>query len=258
MGTTRSSGSLYASRSGALASIEFGHPASNSLNSELLERLQTEIRKFGEDESVHAILLQSEGERAFCAGASFDELMEVSTPENSTAFFGGFAGLINTLRKCPVPVVVRVHGKAVGGGVGLIAACDYALALESASIRLSEIGIGIAPLVIAPAVLRKTGTSGLAELALSPGEWKSAYWAKDKGLFARVFEKRAELDQESENFAAQLARHPREALCALKRALWEGTSHWDSLLSERAAETGRLALSAETQEALKRFKGKKA
>ena len=254
MGTTRSSGSLYASRSGALARIEFGHPASNSLNSELLARLQTEMNKFGDDDTVHTILIQSEGERAFCAGASFDELMEVSTPENSTAFFSGFAGLINTLRNCPVPVVARVHGKAVGGGVGLIAACDYALATEAASIRLSEIGIGIAPLVIAPAVMRKTGASGLSELSLAPGEWKSAYWAQEKGLFARVFEKRGDLDKESENFAAQLARHPRTALIALKRALWEGTAHWDSLLPERAAETGRLALSAETQQALKRFK----
>ena len=256
MGTTRTSGSLYASRSGALGSIEFGHPASNSLNSDLLARLQKEIKTFGEDPSIHTILIQSEGERAFCAGASFDELMAVSTPENSTAFFNGFAGLLNTLRNCPVPVVIRVHGKAVGGGVGLIAACDYALALESASIRLSEIGIGIAPLVIAPAVLRKTGASGLAELSLCPGEWKSAYWAQEKGLFARVFQKRSELDLESENFAAQLARYPRAALSALKRALWEGTAHWEALLPERAAETGRLALSPETQQALKRFKEK--
>lgn len=256
MSTSRKEGSLYTRRSGALATVEFGHPASNSFTSELLQRLHQEIVSLGGDTEIRAILLQSEGDRAFCAGASFDELIRVDSPESATAFFSGFAGVINAMRRCPIPIVARVHGKAVGGGVGLIAACDYALACEAASVRLSEVGIGIAPLVIAPAVMRKAGPSGLAELSLSPGEWKSAYWAQEKGLYARVFEKRKDLDSESENFAARLARHPRQALSALKQAIWEGTSHWESLLAERAAETGRLALSAETREALRRFREK--
>ena len=161
------------------------------------------------------------------------------------------------MRRCPKPIVARVHGKAVGGGVGLIAACDYALALEGASVRLSEISIGIAPLVIAPAVARKTGAAGLAELSLSPTEWKSAYWAQEKGLYARVFDSRQALDEEAEFFASQLASYPPAALTALKKALWEGTDHWGDLLPERAAETGRLALSETTQETLRKFKEKK-
>ena len=130
------------------------------------------------------------------------------------------------MRTCPKPIVGRVHGKAVGGGVGLIAACDYVLASEAASIRLSELGIGIAPLVIAPAVARKAGVSGLAALSLSPKEWKSAYWAREQGLFSRVFETRKELDAESEFFASQLASYSLDALIRMKQALWEGKDHW--------------------------------
>lgn len=256
MGTTRQQGSLYIRKTGALAIVEFGHPASNSLNSELLNRLISSMDDLSGDPEVAAILLQSEGERAFCAGASFDELLEVSTMEQSREFFSGFARLINAMRKCEKPIVGRVHGKAVGGGVGLIAACDYVFASEAASVRLSEIAIGIAPLVIAPAVSRKTGASGLAELSLDPTAWKSAYWAKEKGLFSRVFEKRSELDAEAENFALRLSEQVPAALTALKSAFWEGTGHWETLLMDRAVATGKLALSETTQKRLRAFKNK--
>jgi methylglutaconyl-CoA hydratase len=256
MGTTRNQGSLYTRFSGPLAVLEFGHPASNSLNSELLGRLVDQIHTLGTNPEVSVILLQSEGDMAFCAGASFDELLQVSTPEQSTEFFSGFARLINAMRTCPKPIVGKVHGKAVGGGVGLIAACDYVLASEAASIRLSELSIGIAPLVIAPAVKRKVGSDGLASLALSPKEWKSAYWALEKGLYSRVFETRKELDSEAEFFASQLAAYSDEALIRMKHALWEGTDHWEELLSQRAAITGKLALSETTQKTLRKFKDK--
>jgi methylglutaconyl-CoA hydratase len=256
MGTTRKQGSLYTSFSGPLAIVEFGHPASNSLNSELLMRLCNELGALGNNPEVTVILLQSEGDRAFCAGASFDELLQVATPEQSTEFFSGFARLVNAMRTCPKPIVGRVHGKAVGGGVGLIAACDYVLASEAASIRLSELSIGIAPLVIAPAVERKAGVSGLAALSLSPTEWKSAYWALEHGLFSKVFETRKELDEESEFFASRLATYPPQALINMKQALWAGTDHWGSLLPARAAQTGKLALSKTTQDTLRKFKDK--
>jgi methylglutaconyl-CoA hydratase len=254
MGTDRKEGSLYTRESGPLAIVEFGHPASNSLNTELLGRLCAEFDALGSRDEVSVILIQSEGDRAFCAGASFDELLQVKTPEDSAAFFSGFANLINAMRTCPKPIIGRIHGKAVGGGVGLIAACDYALASESASIRLSELSIGIAPLVIAPAVKRKAGTGGLSALSLSPKEWKSAYWAKEHGLFNKVFETRSELDKEAEFFASQLASCAPEALTQMKKALWEGTDHWETLLPERAALTGKLALSKITQENLRKFK----
>ncbi len=256
METTRKEGSLYTRFDGKLAILEFGHPSSNSLNSTLLDRICRELDALSVNPEVSAILIQSEGDRAFCAGASFDELLEVSTPEQSKIFFSGFARLINSMRTCHKPIVGKVHGKAVGGGVGLIAACDYVLASDKASLRLSELGIGIAPLVIAPAVARKAGVSGLAEMALAPSEWKSAYWAKERGLYSKVFESRASLDKESEFFARELASQSPEALKLIKQALWEGTEHWDRLLSDRAAMTGKLALSERAQKTIANFKNK--
>ena len=256
MGTSRKEGSLYTRIERTLAIVEFGHPSSNCLNSELLNRLCKEFEALGENPQVSAILIQSEGDRAFCAGASFDELLEVSTPDQSTVFFGGFARLINSMRTCPKPIVAKVQGKAVGGGVGLIASCDYVLASDKASLRLSELGIGIAPLVIAPAVARKAGISGLAEMALAPSEWKSAYWAKERGLFSKVFESRADLDKEAELFALELSAQSPEALKLMKLALWEGTEHWEGLLMERATLTGKLALSPNAQKNIADFKKK--
>jgi len=256
METTRKEGSLYTRFDGRLAILEFGHPSSNSLNSVLLDRICLELEALSANPEVSAILMQSEGDRAFCAGASFDELLEVSTPEQSKIFFSGFARLINSMRSCHKPIVGKVHGKAVGGGVGLIAACDYVLASDKASLRLSELGIGIAPLVIAPAVARKAGVSGLAEMALAPSEWKSAYWAKERGLYSKVFESRTSLDKESEFFARELASQSPEALSLIKQALWEGTEHWDHLLSDRATMTGKLALSERAQKTIAEFKNK--
>lgn len=254
MGTSRTNGSLYTRREQSIAVVEFGHPASNSFVSELLERLYTEIDKLSEDDSICAIVLQSEGERAFCAGASFDELIAISDLDQGKAFFRGFANVINSMRKCRKPIIGRVQGKTVGGGVGLAAACDYVFATEAASIRLSEISIGIAPLVIAPAVERKIGKAGLAELAFSPAEWKNAYWCREKGLFSKVFGSIKEMDKELDLYMAHLKRLSPQALQAMKKVLWEGTEHWNELLLSRAEMSGKLSLLPETKEILARIK----
>lgn len=254
MTTNRTQGSLYTRVENQVATIEFGHPASNSFTSELLDRLARELHELAGKQDVAVILLRSEGEKAFCAGASFDELVAIEDLDSGKAFFSGFAKVINAMRRCPQPIIGRVHGKAVGGGVGLIAACDYVFATETAAIRLSEITIGIAPLVIAPAVERKAGTSGLAELSLAPTQWKSAYWAQDHGLYAKVFENAGEMDKALDSYTAQLGAYNPEALAMLKKALWTNTDHWDELLDERAAASGSLALSPATKKALAKFK----
>lgn len=256
MGTSRLQGSLYTRIDNNCAIVEFGHPAGNSFVSELLERLYNELHKLSEDKSVSLIVLQSEGERAFCAGASFDELVAISNIEEGKAFFSGFAHVINAMRKNKKPIIGRVQGKAVGGGVGLIAACDYVFATEAASVKLSEISIGIAPLVIAPAVERKIGKSGLAELALAPMEWKNAYWAKDKGLYAKVFNSIAEMDKELDIFISTLRKCNPEALQKMKEVLWEGTEYWEELLLTRAFMSGELALSPATKSSLEKIRNK--
>ncbi len=252
--TDRSNGSLYTKIENRIATVEFGHPASNSFVSELLERLANEFDKLSKDAEVSIIILKSEGDRAFCAGASFDELVAISNLEEGKAFFSGFANVINAMRVCSKPIIGRVQGKAVGGGVGLASACDYVYASEAASIKLSEISIGIAPLVIAPAVERKIGKSGLAELSLAPTEWKNAYWAKEKGLFSKVFDSISEMDKELDFHTQKLASYNPEALAEMKRVLWEGTEHWDTLLLKRAEASGKLSLSPNTKNALDMFK----
>jgi len=254
MQTDRQNGSLYTSINGKVATLEFGHPAGNSFTLEMLNRFADKIHKLSENDAITVIALKSEGDRAFCGGASFDELTAISNLEEGKVFFSGFANVINAMRKCTKPIVARVQGKTVGGGVGLAAACDYVFAAEAASIRLSELSIGIAPLVIAPAVARKIGAAALSEMSLSPKEWKSAYWAQEKGLFSKVFDDLKELDKELDFFADQLSKYNPDALAEWKNVLWEGTSDWDSLLTERAAVTGKLVLSEFTKNALTKFK----
>ncbi len=254
MSTDHLSGSLQTTIKNGVATIVFGHSSSNAFSVSLLARLTHEFRTLSENRSVVVIILKSKGERAFCAGALFDELVAITNAEEGKAFFSGFAHVINAMRVCTQPIIGRVQGKAVGGGVGLAAACDIVYATTAAAVKLSEITIGIAPLVIAPAVARKIGTAGLAELSLHPTDWKDACWAQDKGLFSKVFPSLTEMDEALEQYVSQLASYHPEALTSLKQALWEGTSHWEQLLPQRASASGRLALSSDTQRALAKFK----
>lgn len=254
MTTTRENGSLYTEIVNGIASLEFGHPSSNSFPGVLLERLTKELKNLSESEDVRVIILKSEGDRAFCAGASFDELLAVENMQQGKVFFSGFANVINAMRNCEKLIIGRIHGKTVGGGVGLAAACDYCFATEQAAIKLSELSIGIGPFVIAPAIERKMGVAALAELTLAAQDWKNAYWCKEKGLYARVFENTEDMDKELEFFSEKLASYNPAALLEMKKVLWEGTKNWDSLLQERAAISGELVLSDFTKKALSKFR----
>jgi methylglutaconyl-CoA hydratase len=256
MGTDRINGSIYTNIRGRIATIEFGHPAGNSFVSEMLGRLADAFSTLADNDGVSVIILKSEGDRAFCAGASINELRELSALDEATAFFNGFASVVNAMRRCGKPVLGRIQGKTVGGGVGLVAACDYVFATVAADIRLSELSIGIAPLVIAPAVERKLGKDGFAALALSPGEWQNAYWAQKCGLYTKVYDKLHDLDKDLGFFAQTLSAYPIEALKAIKDVLWEDTGHWDTLLPERAAHTARLSLLPQARASIEAF-GKK-
>lgn len=209
---------------------------------------------FSEDNKVHVIVLKSEGERAFCAGASFDELVSIDNFTDGKQFFMGFANVINAMRLCKKPIIARVQGKVVGGGVGLISACDYAYATDQAAIKLSELTIGIGPFVIAPAVKRKMGVTALSELTLNATKWHNAYWAKENGLYADVFDSIKQVDESVDNLAQKTASYNPMAVQEMKKVLWEGTSDWSKLLEERAAISGELVLSDFTKKALEKFK----
>jgi methylglutaconyl-CoA hydratase len=254
MNMQSSNGSLITSIENSIATVEFGHPASNSFPRSLLDLLTSEINNLNDNDAANVIVLKSKGTAAFCAGASFDELLAVSNQEEGLEFFSGFAHLINAMRRCSKLVIGRIHGKAVGGGVGIAAACDYVFATANASIKLSELAIGIGPFVIEPAVSRKIGKTAMTEMTLAAHEWKSAAWAQQKGLYVEVFETAELLDNAIADFASKLASYNPDALFEMKKVIWEGTENWESLLLERAAITGQLVLSDFTRNALEQFK----
>lgn len=241
-----------------IASVEFYHPAHNSLPGELLDQLVASFQELAADVSVRVIVLRSAGDRSFCAGASFDELASIRDFETGKRFFMGFARVINAMRQCPQLIVGRVQGKAVGGGVGLAAATDYCMATQYASVKLSELAVGIGPFVVGPAVERKMGISAMSQLAINATEWQTAAWAKSKGLFAEVFDEMPQLDAYIDHFTEKLAASNPDALLALKKIFWEGTEHWEQLLEERAGISGRLVLSDFTKQAIEQFKQKPA
>ena len=241
-----------------VATIEFFHPSSNSLPAAILTDLAKTINDIGIDNRVKVIVLRSAGDRAFCAGASFEELMAISNEAEGKKFFSGFAHVINAMRKCHKLIIGRVQGKAVGGGVGIIAATDYAIATEDASVKLSELAVGIGPFVVGPAVERKIGVAGYSQLAIDATEWRSAEWAKRHGLYAEIHKTIADVDESVNSLADRLSHSSPDAMAQLKKVFWVGTDSWDTLLSERAAISGRLVLSDFTRNAINSFKSKTA
>jgi methylglutaconyl-CoA hydratase len=238
----------------AIATITFTDPASNSFASKQLIELTQQINHLNTISQVQVIVLQSQGNGVFCAGASFDELLTISTEKEGTTFFSGFANVINAMRGSKKIIIGRVQGKAVGGGVGLIAACDYVFATQNASFKLSELSIGIGPFVIEPVISRKIGKTAMAQVALAAHRWHLAQWGYEKGLYTEIFENSTDMDQALDLFSTQLASYNPEALLEIKQVMWENTQHWQTLLYERAAISGKLVLSNFTKKALAQFK----
>lgn len=236
-----------------LAEITFFHPKHNSLPSHLLKELQETIIAAGQNPDIQVIILKSGGDRTFCAGASFDELISINDFPTGKKFFMGFANVINACRKCPKIIIGRVQGKAVGGGVGLASAVDYCLATKYSAIKLSELNVGIGPFVVGPAVERKIGISAMSQITINANEFQSAEWAKAKGLYTDVLEDAAALDKAVMKMADYLLSTNPEAQSMLKKIFWENCTHWDELLEQRAEMSGKLVLSEYTKEALKAY-----
>lgn len=252
----QNTGYVKTTQSGAVAEIEFYHPSHNSLPGNLLSELSRQILEAGKNADTMLILLKSAGNRTFCAGASFDELIAIEDGVTGKKFFMGFANVINSIRTCGKLVIGRVQGKAVGGGVGLLSATDYCFATKFASIRLSELAVGIGPFVIGPAVSRKTGLSAFSTMALSPNQWQTAAYAKEKGLYAEIFESTEDLDSHINRIIDELTSYNPEALNSLKKVFWEGTENWGELLEERARMSGQLILSDFSKKTIAAFKNR--
>lgn len=239
-----------------ITTIEFFHPQSNSLPGKILETLAGEIISAGNREETRVLILKSGGEKTFCAGASFDELVQIKDKDTGFLFFSGFAKVINAMRTCPKLIIARIQGKCVGGGVGLAAAADYSIALHKADVKLSELAIGIGPFVVGPAVERKIGHAAFAALSIDASMWRNSDWAKRKGLFSEVHETLDNLEESVSRLSNTLAGYSPEAMQALKQIIWEGTAHWDKLLFERARISGELILRDFAKKAIEKFKQK--
>jgi methylglutaconyl-CoA hydratase len=236
--------------------IEFFHPQSNSLPGAILQELASAIHHAGEDPNTLVIILRSAGDKVFCAGASFDELASLRTEAEGLQFFSGFAKVINAMRVCPKFIIARIQGKCVGGGVGIAAAADYAIATEAADVKLSELAVGIGPFVVGPAVERKIGASAFSQLAIDAAMWRNAQWAGRKGMFAEVYPSPREMDEGVAKLAHTLSHSNPQAMAEMKKIFWKGTEHWDQLLAERAAISGKLVLSDFTRKAIEQFKSR--
>jgi methylglutaconyl-CoA hydratase len=239
-----------------ITTIEFFHPQSNSLPGKILDELAQAIHGAGNDSETKLVILRSAGEKSFCAGASFDELAAIQNEEQGLQFFSGFAQVINAIRTCPKFVMARIQGKCVGGGVGIAAAADYAIATEGADVKLSELAVGIGPFVVGPAVERKIGVAAFSQLAIDATMWRNAEWARKKGLYAELHHTTAEMDEAIQKLSHTLMHSSPEAMAEMKKIFWKGTEHWDKLLVERAAISGRLVLSDFTKQAIATFKKK--
>src|SRR5689334_8900318 len=246
------SGTVNVTAAEGVATVRFSHPKGNSLPAALLARLADEIRRLGTRDDVHVVVLRSSDAGPFCAGASFDELKAIRDSVVGKEFFMGFARVILAMTRCPKLIIARVHGKTVGGGVGLVAASDYAMAVESASLRLSELAVGIGPFVVGPAIERKIGLGGFSAMAIDT-DWRSARWAEEFGLYSKVYDSMNALDSALDLFSRKLARTNPEAMAKMKSVFWQGTEHWDRLLEERAEMSGALVTSEYTRHAIAAF-----
>ncbi len=247
------SGSVRVEIESGAGRISFFHPKGNCLPRELLGRLAECVGDLGRSDEVRVLTLSSRGRGAFCAGASFDEILQIDNEAEAREYFMGFARLILAMKRCPRFVLTRVQGKAVGGGVGIIAASDYVLALDAASFRLGEFALGFGPFVIGPALQRKIGLAAFAGACIDT-EWRDPEWATSRGLYTRTYPTLEALDQAFDSLAMKLAASDPEATAALKAILWEGTEEWEELLAGRAEISGRLVLSDFTRDTIEAFK----
>lgn len=237
-----------------IATVEFGTPEHNSMPGHILAKLASTITQMGEDNAVKVIVLKSGGNRTFCAGANFQELISIENEAQGLEFFSGFANVINAMRKCPKFIIGRVQGKAAGGGVGLASSVDYCMATKFAAVKLSELNLGIGPFTVGPAVERKVGVSAFSQMAIDANTFYSPEWAKNKGLYTHVFETAEQLDQAVQELAQELSTFNPAAMKEMKKMFWQGTEDWDELLKERAQVSGELVLGEFTKEKLNKYK----
>lgn len=248
-------GTVQASVADGVGTVEFSHPKGNSLPAKLLDDLAGAITKLGNDAAARVIVLRSAGTGAFCAGASFDEFVTLADAEAGKRFFSGFSRVVLAMVRAPKFVLTRVHGRAAGGALGVIAASDYSIALRTASVKLSELQVGIGPFVVGVVIERKLGLAPFQSLAVH-ADWHDADWCERHGLYSALVDDEAALDVAVEAHAKRLASSNPDAMAEMKRIFWHDIGDWEERMNERAAMSGRMVFSNFTHAALTKFRAR--
>jgi methylglutaconyl-CoA hydratase len=192
----------------------------NALSAGLITELTRCMREIAGREDVRAVILTGEGD-SFCAGADIGYMRQTASfsYEENLEDAGRLAALFESIAECPKPVVARIKGAAIGGGVGLVAAADVSVAEEGTIFAFSEVRLGISPATIAPFVLRKIGHSHARSLFLT-GERFGAERAREIGLVHEVAPE-GELDEVVQKKIGQITSGGPESLASTKRLLGE-------------------------------------
>jgi methylglutaconyl-CoA hydratase len=230
----------------------------NAFNEAVITALTEAFRHLAAAPEVRVVILRSEG-KSFSAGADLTWMQKMIdySIEDNLADARTLAAMLESIRFCPKPVLARVQGAALGGGVGLVAACDIAVALQSANFGLTEVRLGILPAVISPYVLEKIGPGPCRRYFLTAEKF-SADEAYRLGLVNQVVATEADLDRALSTLCQALLQNGPEAVAAAKRLVSEVLGYdvprWTDVTARRIAER---RVSAEGQEGLRAFLDKR-
>jgi len=239
----------------AVATVTLARPElHNAFNEVVIAELTTAFRSLDTDDGVRMVVLAGDG-RSFCAGADvhwMKRMVGYSFEEN-LADANEMADMLRAIRECSRPVVARVHGAAIGGGVGLVAACDMAVAVRSAIFSLSEVKLGILPAVISPYVLEKIGAGAARRYGIT-AERFDADEAKRIGLINEVVEAEDDLDDWIAGIAKAVRGNGPKAVAACKKVLSDVAGvAWDEVQALTTRRISELRVSDEGQDGLKAF-----
>jgi methylglutaconyl-CoA hydratase len=239
---------------GPIAHVAMDRPdVHNAFNEELIARLDATFSELGARTDIRAIVLRGNG-KSFSAGADMNWMKRTSgySREENLRDARNAAQMFLTLARCPHPVIARVHGAALGGGAGLVAACDIAIALESAQFGFTEVKLGIIPAVISPFVVARIGLSNAREYFLT-GERFPAPIAREIGLVQHVAPDEASMDALIESKVAQILTSSPAAITAAKDLLFGVANRTlgetldftaDAIARARASEEGQAGIAA--------------
>jgi methylglutaconyl-CoA hydratase len=246
-------------RSGAVATLTLDRPeVRNAFNDDLIAQLTAAFRQLGGEPDVRCIVLAASG-TAFCAGADLNWMKRMAdyTREENHEDAGRLAEMLRTIFECPKPTVARVQGDAYAGGMGLVAACDIAVAADTVNFCLSEVKLGLIPATISPYVIRAMGPRAAHRYFLTAERFGAAEALRIGYVHEVVAADR--LDAKVAEITAALCAAGPEAMKACKRLVQDvaGRDITAELIADTVSGIADIRASAEGREGVQSFLGKR-